>query len=297
MSLTSTVLIVDDDPNSIDLIVEYLDGSDFDIVTARDGEEAYSILSARPRDFDVLLTDRMMPRMNGMELLHKVKRNPATAHLPVIMVTAAAERKDIVEGISAGAYYYMAKPIDGEVLVSMVKAAAYDFDRFKELQRQVSTDAGTLGLMRSGVFDFRSPDEATNLGTFLAKACPDPERVVLGLSELLINAVEHGNLEISYTEKSQLNRGGRWQEEIEARLCSETFATRVATASFERSNSHIVIVIRDQGKGFDPGPYLQIDPQRVFDSHGRGIAIANLLSFDSLEYRDRGREVVGRIRL
>ena len=297
MGLTSSILIVDDDPNSIDLVVEYLDGCDFEIATANDGEEALSILEESPHDFDVLLTDRMMPRMNGIELLGRVKRNRETANIPVIMITAAADRKNVLEGINAGAYYYMTKPIDGEVLVSMVKAAAYDYERFRELQQQVQMDAGTLGLMRSGVFDFKTPDEATHLGTFLAKACPDPERVVLGLSELLINAIEHGNLEISYEEKSELNRNGTWQQEIETRLTSEKYRRKFAEVWFDRTQMAVTITIHDQGKGFDPSPYLQIDPQRVFDSHGRGIAIANLLSFDSIEYRDGGREVVGTIRL
>jgi anti-sigma regulatory factor (Ser/Thr protein kinase) len=150
--------------------------------------------------------------------------------------------------------------------------------------------------MRTGTFEFRTPEEATDLGGFLAKACPDPERVVIGLSELLINAVEHGNLEISYEEKSDLMRAGRWSEEVRRRLEVERFAGRVATARFERDEGRMRIIICDQGPGFDPSPYLQIDPGRVFDSHGRGIAIANLLSFDEIRYRNGGREVEAMVR-
>jgi anti-sigma regulatory factor (Ser/Thr protein kinase) len=118
---------------------------------------------------------------------------------------------------------------------------------------------------------------------------------VVGLSELLINAVEHGNLEIGYKEKSELMRAGEWSEEIRRRLANERFATRVAVACFERDNDRVRITISDQGPGFDPSPYLLIDPGRVFDSHGRGIAIANLISFDNLQYRSGGREVVAAV--
>jgi anti-sigma regulatory factor (Ser/Thr protein kinase) len=69
----------------------------------------------------------------------------------------------------------------------------------------------------------------------------------------------------------------------------------VASVRFERGGNTITVCIRDQGPGFDPAPYLQIDPNRVFDVHGRGIAIANLLSFDSLSYRQNGREAVATI--
>ncbi len=286
------VLVVDDDTASLELILEYLSGPGFETMTASDGAEAWSILEGQIERFDVVITDRKMPRMDGMELLARIKRHPSLGSLPVIIETAAAERSDIVEGIEAGAYYYLTKPVDGAVLVSMVRAAAVDYERVRALREEVTKDAGVLGRMRSAMFEFRTPEEALDLGAFLAKACRQPERVVVGLGELLINAVEHGNLEISYEEKSELNRSGRWSEEIRRRLELPQFAGRRAVAVFRRQHDRIEISIRDEGPGFDPRPYLQIDPGRVFDSHGRGIAMANLLSFDHLEYRRAGTEVL-----
>lgn len=285
------VLVVDDDPLSVELILAHLEGSGFLIETASDGAEGWVRLESRPDDFDVVVLDRIMPRMGGMELLRRIKKHPLLAALPVIMQTSAGELQQVVEGISAGAYYYLTKPFEADMLRSMVRAAVEDYERFRILQRDVRTSAGMLRLMQTGVFEFRTPEEATDLGSFLAKACHDPERVVIGLSELLINAVEHGNLEISYEEKSELMRSGRWAEEVRRRLQDDRLSARVATARLERDRGRMRIVIRDQGRGFDPAPYLQIDPGRVFDSHGRGIAIANLLSFDEIRYRDGGREV------
>ncbi len=285
------ILVVDDDLPSRELILEYLDGPDYEPVAASDGLEAWTILESQVHDFDVVLLDRMMPRMDGIEVLSRIKRHPNLKSLPVIMETAATDSGDVIEGINAGAHYYLTKPFDGEVLISMVRSAAHEYQRFRELRREVQQDAGMLGLMRTAVFEFRSPEQATDLGAFLAKACPDPERVVMGLSELMINAIEHGNLDISYEEKSALNRSGCWMDEISNRLKSEKYSGRVATVTFDRGVKNISISIKDQGRGFDPRPYLQIDPTRVFDSHGRGIAIANLLSFDNLEYCNNGTEV------
>lgn len=293
----ATVLVVDDDPLGLELVQEVLSEAAFEIVTAGDGEAAWRILQGMPEPPDAVLTDRFMPGVDGIELLGRIKDDPRLAAVPVIMVTAASDRQEIIEGIDAGAYYYVTKPLDRELLLSMTNAAVADFARFKRLQREVHSDADTLALLRDAAFGFRTAEQASNLAAFLAKACPDPERVVLGLSELLVNAIEHGNLEISYDEKSALTQQGALQGEIQRRLADRHYRDRTATVRLTRQPHQIEITIRDEGAGFDPQPYLTIDPARVFDSHGRGIAIAKLMSFDDLEYRDGGREVIGRIAL
>jgi len=291
----TTILVVDDDPLGLELVQEVLTDAGFEVKTATDGAAAWDALQTMPEPPDAVLTDRFMPGVDGIELLGRIKGDPRVEAVPVIMVTAASDRQEIIEGIDAGAYYYVTKPLDREMLLSMTRAAVADFARFKSLQHEVHADADTMSLLRDAEFEFRTADQATNLGTFLAKACPDAERVVLGLSELLINAVEHGNLEISYDHKSALTREGTLHREIERRLGEPRYSDRIARVRFHRQHGAIEITIRDEGPGFDPEPFLTIDPARVFDSHGRGIAIAKLMSFDELEYRDGGCEVVGRI--
>jgi anti-sigma regulatory factor (Ser/Thr protein kinase) len=149
--------------------------------------------------------------------------------------------------------------------------------------------------MASARFEFRTIKEAGELGTLLAYACPEPERQVVGLTELLINAVEHGNLGITYSDKTRLNAEGRWREEVERRLQLDEYKDRKATVEFARDSSGVSIVIRDEGSGFDWTPYLQIDPKRAFDTHGRGIAMAKMLSVSKLEYRGTGNELLAYI--
>lgn len=287
--LQTRVLLVEDDPDLRTALNQILDTAKMVVVAASDGAEALEFLDAEPLAFDAVVTDRIMPRVDGMELLHTIKARRDLALLPVIILTVAAEPHQMVEGLDAGAYAYLPKPVDAEILVSMIRSAAADWRHVQELNHHIRSDADTLTLTLQARFEYRSPDQAMGLGALLAKTCPDPDRVVMGLSELLVNAIEHGNLEIGYDEKSRLLQKQNWQDEIERRLALPDYADRRAVVEVERKANGLVFTIRDQGSGFDPKEYLEIDPKRVFDAHGRGIAMARLLSFDDLRYEDGGR--------
>jgi len=126
---------------------------------------------------------------------------------------------------------------------------------------------------------------------------PDPERVISGLSELMMNAVEHGNLEIGYEKKSYLLKKDYWIDEIDERLEDEKYASRRGEISLLKSADKIVVTITDQGKGFDWQPYLNLSIERIFDQHGRGIATTKERCFDELEYQGNGNKVIGSIYL
>ena len=133
------------------------------------------------------------------------------------------------------------------------------------------------------------------LADFFAHACPQPDKVILGLRELLINAVEHGNLGISYAEKGSLIDEDLIQQEIARRMALEVNRQKRVEVVFERSPSALVFTITDQGQGFDWERYLDFDPERVFDPNGRGIAMARTTSFDSIEYQGNGNTVVATV--
>ncbi|MCU0303482.1 MAG: response regulator [Thermoanaerobaculales bacterium] len=294
---TIRVLLVEDDPGLREGLVAILTAAGMTVDPAADGVEGWQLLETAPAPHDVVVTDRLMPRLDGMGLLRRIKQRRDLILLPVVILTVAAQPQEMVEGIDAGAYAYLTKPVDAEVLVSVIRSAAADWRHVQELNRHIRSDVETLDLLRRASFDYRSPDQAMGLGALLAKVCPDPDRVVTGLSELLVNAVEHGNLEIGYDEKSRLLRSQTWQSEVERRLTLPAFADRVASIEVERTADGVVFRIRDQGPGFEPAPYLEIDPSRMLDAHGRGIALARLLSFDDLHYEDGGRVAVATVRL
>ena len=279
----ANILIVDDEPLSRDIINRYLTDMDYCTVEASDGIEAWSILQQSIHQFDAIVLDRNMPNMNGLELLKKIKAHSSLNDIPVIMQTASTEKHEILEGLQAGCYYYLTKPFQKDVLISIVKTAVSDHLNYRLLQEELKKQGESLSLLYSGTFSYRSLDESRVLTKLLAAACPEPDRVA--------NAVEHGNLEISYAEKSNLIENQQWLQEIEHRLKQAKYASRYVSVQFERNTNEINIEITDQGKGFDWQQYLEISPERSIDTHGRGIAMAKILSFDDIEYKGNGNRV------
>ncbi|UXY14931.1 response regulator [Chitiniphilus purpureus] len=290
------VLVVDDEPFNLEILTEHLQDAGYDVVPAEDGEAAWNVL-VRDHAFDAVLLDRMMPRMDGMALLARLKQQPELADVPVVMQTAVGAAENVREGLAAGAYYYLIKPFQRDMLLAIVAAAVGSRQERQQLEAQIAEQALGYQLLYHGAFRLRSLVEARQLTLLLSQTCPDPQRVALGLSELLVNAVEHGNLGINYGEKTRLLQTGRWQEEVESRLAHPQFRDRWVQVEFSRGEDELIFVISDEGEGFDWKPFLEFAPERAFDPHGRGISMARMLSFDSVEYQGRGNQVVAKVRL
>jgi DNA-binding response OmpR family regulator len=285
------ILSVDDDALNRDILTEYLTDGGYEVIEADDGDTALRILEDAG-GIDAIVLDRMMPRLNGMEVLKAVKANHRFADIPVIMQSAANAREQILEGIKSGVYYYLTKPYEDQILLAIVGAALRDAAGKKRLREEVNQHRRVLGLMERSQFRFQTLEEARNLAFLLANCFPEPEGVVYGLNEMLINAVEHGNLGITYTEKTQLVIEGRLFDEIGRRLALPENRKKWAYLSFEAGIDAITVRIKDQGDGFDWRKYMEINPDRATHPHGRGIATSKLMSFTSVEYTGCGNEVI-----
>lgn len=285
------VLVVDDEPFNLEIIREYLDAPGLELTMAHDGVEAWALLEDAEREFDLLVLDRMMPRLDGMEVLRRVQRTPRLRGMPVILQTAAATPDQVREGLEAGARYYLTKPYEPDALLAIVKSALDEVRRTREFQLQVEDMRRAMCVLIRAEFEFATLQQATELSTLASLAAPQPENIVMGLSELLINAVEHGNLGITYAEKSRLRLEDRWQEEVERRLLLPQNAGKRARLTVERSATEVRFTVSDEGRGFDYTRYLDFDPERAFDPNGRGIAMARQLSFTRLEYSGSGNVV------
>lgn len=286
------LLLVDDDPVNVEILVEHLEEAGYQIVTASQGKEAWDIIQQGSYQFHAVLLDRMMPVMDGMEVLAKMKTHESLTLLPVIMQTAAVSSEEIREGIEAGAFYYLTKPFTKAVLLAIVQAAVRDFSQRQAIQQEVAEQSRIFHCLDYAQFQFQTLDEARMLATVLAQAGPKPERIATGLTDLLVNAVEHGNLHISYDDKTRLQEAGEWETEIARRIGLTEFAHKKATVTVHRYADRLEFAIKDQGPGFDWKQYLDMSPDLAFASHGRGIAMARALSFDTIEYRGVGNEVV-----
>jgi CheY-like chemotaxis protein len=297
MTAAPTLLVVDDEPANLDIVAEHLDGEGYELVTAVDGQQALEIVEQAPGRFDALLLDHMMPELDGMSLLKLLKSDERHRLMPVIMQTAATAPEQVARGLELGAYYYLTKPYDGRALRAVVRTALWGRTELRDLAARVAACGGAMPLVESGHFRFRTLAEARHLGVLLASACPQPECAAMGLTELMINAVEHGNLGIGYAEKARLKLDERVEEEAARRLALPQYAGKSAEVRVERLPGRLRFIVADQGAGFDFRRYLVLDPVRAFDLNGRGIALARMLSFATLEYLGAGNEVVATVAL
>ena len=292
---TTRVLVVDDDAMNLSVLVRVLSRVGIDTVTAGDGEEALAILKARPDAIDVLLLDLVMPRMGGLQLLSRVKASARMRHIPVILQTASTGPEQITKGLQAGAYYYLTKPLVQKTLLAVVRSAAEVCARHRVLSLQAERQGTPMAMLQEGRFTFRTLQECYELANLLAQLCPHPGQVVTGLSELLINALEHGNLGITYDDKTALLLDRRWKVEVQARQLLPENMEKCVEVLAQRLPDRVRFDIRDQGPGFDWKAFLTPNPARIMDNHGRGIFMAKMDSFDTLEYHGTGNRVVAEV--
>lgn len=285
------ILVVDDDPGGRELALQILGEDAHQVEFATGGEEAWRLLESNEARPDVIVLDLVLPGMDGIELLRRIKDESHLATIPVVVASAKSDRDVIVRGIEAGAYYFVPKPLDSGMLRSIVRTAATDHARYQALQETLRKGIDAIGTLEQGIFRFRTISRAGSLATLLSQACPEPERTVVGLGELLVNAVEHGNLGITYEEKSALLASGTWQAEVDRRLALPENQEKRVEVTLERDARELRFTISDHGPGFDWRRYLTVSPERLLDTHGRGIAMANLMSFQRLDYRDPGNRV------
>jgi CheY-like chemotaxis protein len=119
-----TVLIVDDDVRNIFALTTFLERSEMKVVYAESGREGITRLQATP-EVDVVLMDVMMPEMDGYETIRAIRDMATFKHLPIIAVTAKAMKGDREKCIEAGASDYIAKPVDMDQLLSLLRVWLY----------------------------------------------------------------------------------------------------------------------------------------------------------------------------
>jgi two-component system, cell cycle response regulator len=151
--MTARVLVVDDVPTNVKLLEARLAAEYFDVVTASCGKDALAICERA--ECDLVLLDVMMPDMDGFEACRRLKANPATHHIPVVMVTALDQPSDRVRGLEAGADDFLTKPIPELPLIARVRSLARLKMVTDELRMRVLTsrDIGIESPEREAVAD------------------------------------------------------------------------------------------------------------------------------------------------
>src|SRR5262245_43942611 len=151
--MTARILVVDDIPANVKVLEARLLAEYFDVLTASNGFEALAICDRH--QVDIILLDIMMPGMDGFEVCERLKDNPKTSHIPVVIVTALDQPADRVRGLKAGADDFLTKPVNDLQLISRVKSLVRLKTLSDELRMRAET-AQTMGMedfLREGRMD------------------------------------------------------------------------------------------------------------------------------------------------
>lgn len=115
------ILLVDDDILSLRIMTQYLDEAGYIYVIAQDGKQAWDYLQQSPDKFLVVFTDRVMPKLHGLELLAKMKQTSLTNGIPVILFTGEASNEERIDALYQGVYDFFYKPISKPLLLAILK--------------------------------------------------------------------------------------------------------------------------------------------------------------------------------
>lgn len=292
MMTNGTILAVDDDDLALDMIRDSLREAGFDVVTAVNGAQALSVLLADPERFDVLVVDRVMPVMDGMEFLRAVRQNEGTANIPIVLQTVEGQPQAMKEGIEAGAFYYLTKPYDESTLVAVVRSAVQSHNQVRFFRSYSSIPLEAPETLVKAQFRLSTFRQAKSVIWMISQHAMEPEWVSAGLQELVTNAIEHGNLGIGGQQKEGLIRESRWEAEIQRRLQLTENVGKAVVIEFDATGEEVWVAIEDQGEGFNWQDYFAKDISLANRVQGRGIVVARSVpAFQKITYLKGGSRV------
>lgn len=181
--MARTVLIIDDEPDLIRLIDYNLTKSDYVVLTAKNGEAGLTL--ARRHAPDLIILDIMMPGLDGFDVCKKLRQDPMTAHVPILMLTAKAEEGDRVLGLEIGADDYMTKPFNLRELLARVKALLRRSDAVLEPPEVVRAGKITIDVGRHQVTAAGKPVELTKTEFNILKSLAERPGRVMSRDDLI----------------------------------------------------------------------------------------------------------------
>lgn len=286
----SQILVVDDSAIERRVLGGLLSTNpEWTVEFAGDGAEALEC--CRVREPDLVLTDFNMPRMDGLQLLNKLKLNHA--NVPVIIATAEGSEELAVTALQQGAASYVPKTLMARDLARVINTVlSASRDRRKtdavftslisqQLRFSFPTDRRLVGSAVNTLQEF-----GVRLGIFTDR---DRTRIGVALEEAFLNAIIHGNLDVS--SKLRDADDGSFEKLIALRMGQSPYRDRRVRVAARFSQDEARFVIRDEGSGFDvsklPDP---TNPENIARAHGRGILLIRTF-MDSVQYNDKGNQI------
>jgi CheY-like chemotaxis protein len=290
VSTMATVLVVDDSAVDRRRAEKLLTkGRSVTVQTAANGQEALDMLARQLPD--VVLTDMQMPEMDGLRLVEEIRaRYPA---VPVILMTAHGSEEIAVQALQKGAASYvpkrnLAKDLP-ETIESLLGLSHSNRGQQRLLECLIQTEShfvlendaslipSLIGHLESNLTRMRICDENGLI------------RVAVALREALVNAIHHGNLELS--SKLRERDEAEYYHLVEERRQQEPFQDRRVHVSAKESHREAVYVVRDEGPGFDPSTLPDpTDPSNLEKVSGRGLLLIRTF-MDEVYHNKAGNEI------
>ncbi|MFQ3579154.1 MAG: response regulator [Bacteroidales bacterium] len=283
------VLLVEDDPASMAFLEILVQKEGYHIEKADNGKIALELFeSFKP---DIILSDINMAQMNGLELLEKIRGQKSD--IIFILLTAYTSEEFVIKAIKHGANNYLKKPLSKDTIIGLLR-------KYKTLIEHQRNEKKLSNFVKKYNFTLQMVTEINlipEIVNYLVQETGDiftPDKkldIKLGLNELIINAVEHGNLEISYTDKSSALLNNSLETLYESRMNNLSLAQRTVEIKYSLSKEYCEWIITDQGKGFSPSAIPSpLTEDGIMKLHGRGIFISKY-HFDEMEYLGCGNQV------
>lgn len=284
------ILVVDDSETDRILVGGLIERQkDLTVAYAGDGAEAIAAMADHLPD--LVLTDLMMPDMDGLELLAEVRRRHEL--VPVILMTARGNQELAVRALRAGAASYIPKSVLGRDLVDTVYSVL-------EVSHENRNQALLMHSMKRSESVFTLGADSSLIGPLVnylqqnlsaMGACSETEttRVGVALEEALTNALHHGNLEV----ESALRRDdlAAYHRLVAERSQQPPYCERSIHVAATLDRKQAVFVVRDEGPGFNPESLPDpTDAANLARPHGRGILLMRTF-MDEVRYNTRGNEV------
>lgn len=280
------ILIVDDSKTQLAQIKYMLESEGHETSAAADGLQAMEQI--RNSQFCVVLTDLHMPEMDGLELVKQLQQE--RPGLPVVLMTADGSEEIAVEALRSGAASYLPKS-------SLVKELIRTVDEILQAANARQTEKKGFDALESMETRFVLNHDLTLIPGVVAmvekdihRVCRLDEHTMLRMTtayrEALINAVEHGNLELDSALRE--GDGQEYHELGHERRQQEPYKSRKVTVTSQISRSDVRLTIEDEGPGFDPSVIPDpTDPENLIRASGRGLMLIQTF-MDSVNHNDRG---------
>ena len=282
------VLVVDDQKVLRSLLSRYLQREGFEPVEAGDGREALALY--RTTNPAVVLSDVMMPEMDGLGMLKAIRALDPTA--AVILMTGYGNEEVLLQALRGGAVNFFKKPFDFQEVLAVVRSVSrhrLSPDPAPFQSRYLVEENKVFELLTS---DVQVQPVINQIALHLGSIADETQiiHIRIGIEEMINNAVEHGHLGITLEEKHEALEKGVFGELVRRRLETDGNADKKIRVTSRLTRTELVLTIRDEGPGFDWRSLPALSPEALLRYNGRGILLTRIY-FDEVLYNEKGNEV------